>query len=164
MKQLLTTEQIAVYLQVSVRTLATWRDEGMPHIAITARSYRYDIEKVKEWLDERAENMAADRAFDYLELSPSGFALYNALMDGGPPETWDPAEIRRRFDCPMHKMPEHHRIALDEHIIARWVEMGGDEQDARERMAVGKRIIAAHERESAETIIKAYEREKFGEE
>jgi excisionase family DNA binding protein len=66
MKQLLTTEQIAQYLQVSPRTLATWRDEGMPHIAITARSYRYQLSKVQKWLEERADDMTAEGHREYL--------------------------------------------------------------------------------------------------
>jgi hypothetical protein len=56
MKQLLTTEQIAQHLQVSPRTLATWRADGLPHISITARSFRYDPDKVEDWLRTRDVN------------------------------------------------------------------------------------------------------------
>jgi excisionase family DNA binding protein len=162
MKQLLTTEQIAQYLQVSARTLATWRDEGMPHIAITARSYRYDLEEVEEWLEERADNMAADRDFDYRELSPAHLQYYSVLMDGAPPETWDHAVIRQIVNRPMHVWPEKQRSAINEFMIARYVETGGDEQHARERVAMGGRILAAHEREAVHRMIADYEDEKFG--
>jgi len=163
MKQLLTTEQIAQYLQVSPRTLATWRAEGMPHIAITARSYRYDPEKVQEWIEERADNIAADRDFDYRELGPAHFRYYSEIMDGAPPETWDHAVIRQLLNRPMHLWPERHRTAIDEFMIARWVEMGGNEQHARERVAMGGRILAAHEKDAVHRMIADYEDEKFGE-
>jgi excisionase family DNA binding protein len=162
MKQLLTTEQIAQYLQVSARTLATWRDEGMPHIAIMARSYRYDLEEVEEWLEERADNMAADKDFDYRELGPAHLQYYSVLMDGAPPETWDHAVIRQIVNRPMHVWPEKQRSAINEFMIARYVETGGDEQHATERVAMGGRILDAHERKAVHRMIADYEDEKFG--
>jgi excisionase family DNA binding protein len=162
-KQLLTTEQIAQYLQVSPRTLATWRDEDMPHIAITARSYRYDLEKVQEWLEERDDNISADRDFDHRDLGPSHFKFYSELMDGAAPETWDHAVIRDLLSQPIDLLEERHRVAMDEFMIARWVETGGDEQHARRCQAMSKRIMAAHESDAVRRMIADYEDEKFGE-
>jgi hypothetical protein len=44
---------MATHLQVSKGTLATWRREGLPYTALTARTFRYDLAKVEAWLDNR---------------------------------------------------------------------------------------------------------------
>ena len=49
--KLLTTRQLAKRLSVSTRTIQAWRDTGkLPHIRITARSFRYVWEQVELWL------------------------------------------------------------------------------------------------------------------
>jgi excisionase family DNA binding protein len=47
----LTTRELAERLSVSTRTIQAWRDTGkLPHIRITARSFRYVWEQVELWL------------------------------------------------------------------------------------------------------------------
>jgi hypothetical protein len=100
-------------------------------------------------------------ANNYRELSPAAFQFHSELMDGAPPDTWDPAAIRRLYSRPMNAWPERHRIAMDEYIVARCVETRGSEDHARHCLAMGKRIIAAHEKEDVENLIAEYEDEKF---
>jgi FixJ family two-component response regulator len=51
--QPLITPQIAEYLQVSERTVANYRAEGMPHIKITARRCLYRRSDVDKWLAKK---------------------------------------------------------------------------------------------------------------
>jgi len=50
----LTTQELAERLSVSTRTIQSWRDtEKLPHIRITARSFRYVWEQVERWLAKK---------------------------------------------------------------------------------------------------------------
>lgn len=157
----MTTEQMTQHLQVSPRTLATWRDEGMPHIAVTARSYRYDLDKVQEWLEQRTDEVAADKAFDPKSLVPSVIAFYSALMDGAPPESWDLAAVRRCLARPLSEMSQRHRDAIEDFFVVRVVETGGSEERARQCLATAEGITAEHEEESVEELITLYKAEKY---
>ena len=51
MRKALTTRELAERLSVSTRTIQAWRDTGkLPHIRLTARSFRYVWEQVELWL------------------------------------------------------------------------------------------------------------------
>ncbi len=50
MDRLLTTEEIAGYLQISPRTIESWVwRKKIPHIKI-GRCVRFDLEQIQEWL------------------------------------------------------------------------------------------------------------------
>jgi excisionase family DNA binding protein len=50
----LTTRELAERLSVSTRTIQAWRDTGkLPHIRITARSFRYVWEQVERALAKK---------------------------------------------------------------------------------------------------------------
>lgn len=52
--QLLSEKSLAEILDVSPRTLRTWRKEGrLPYIRISRGTVRYDLAEVMEALDER---------------------------------------------------------------------------------------------------------------
>lgn len=44
-----TTEQVSDYFQVSTRTIANWRDRGLPHRRINARVIRYTLEDCEKF-------------------------------------------------------------------------------------------------------------------
>lgn len=47
----LTTRELAARLSVSTRTVQAWRDQGrLPHVRITARSFRYFWEQIERSL------------------------------------------------------------------------------------------------------------------
>lgn len=47
---IITTRQIADKYLVSIRTVARWRERGMPHNRIGQRLIRYDDRAVASWL------------------------------------------------------------------------------------------------------------------
>jgi len=48
----LTTQELATILKVSKSTILKKRKYGLPSIQLSERTIRYDLEKVKQWLDE----------------------------------------------------------------------------------------------------------------
>jgi excisionase family DNA binding protein len=52
--KLLTTRELAQYLQMTVRTLRRHIDGGMPVIRMNRRVYRFDLVRVRAWLDEQS--------------------------------------------------------------------------------------------------------------
>ena len=52
MKELMTSQEVADYFKVTTQTIYNWRKEGVPSIRI-GHEYRYNIEKVMQWLAER---------------------------------------------------------------------------------------------------------------
>ena len=52
MKDLLTSAELAEYFKVTEQTIYKWRKEGVPLIKI-GREYRYELDKVMEWLKNR---------------------------------------------------------------------------------------------------------------
>lgn len=57
MKNLMDTPQLAEYLSINKHTVYVWRNQGMPNIKVGSQ-YRYNIEDVLNWLEERAEKKA----------------------------------------------------------------------------------------------------------
>lgn len=57
MKNLMDTPQLAEYLSINKHTVYVWRTQGMPNIKVGSQ-YRYNIEDVLKWLEERAEKRA----------------------------------------------------------------------------------------------------------
>ena len=57
MKNLMDTPQLAEYLSINKHTVYVWRTQGMPNIKVGSQ-YRYNIEDVLNWLEERAEKRA----------------------------------------------------------------------------------------------------------
>ena len=53
MKELMTSQEVADYFKVTMQTVYNWRKEGVPRIRI-GHEYRYDLEKVMQWLTERS--------------------------------------------------------------------------------------------------------------
>lgn len=54
MGKLVTTEEVAEFLQVSERTIMRWRKEGLPHKRLGYNICRYDLIEVRRWVDERS--------------------------------------------------------------------------------------------------------------
>ena len=52
MKELMTSQELADYFKVTMQTIYNWRKEGVPSIKI-GREYRYELDKVMEWLKNR---------------------------------------------------------------------------------------------------------------
>ena len=52
MEELMTSQEVADYFKVTMQTVHNWRKEGVPSIRI-GHEYRYDLEKVMKWLEER---------------------------------------------------------------------------------------------------------------
>ncbi|MCB1205016.1 MAG: helix-turn-helix domain-containing protein [Verrucomicrobiae bacterium] len=60
--QLLSEKSLAEILDVSTRTLRTWRMEGrLPYIRISAGTVRYDLAEVMAALDEKKVNARRTR-------------------------------------------------------------------------------------------------------
>ena len=56
MKRLLTTKEVAVFLQISHQRVYTLcSTQKFPHIKISSRRIRFDCDAVKEWLNERSQ-------------------------------------------------------------------------------------------------------------
>ena len=53
---LLTTEQLSEYLQVTNQTIKLWRNDGMPVHINSGRTLRYKLDDVIEWLNNRGKN------------------------------------------------------------------------------------------------------------
>jgi len=53
MTQLLTTRQLSEVLSLGSTALYMYRKQGMPHIAISPRTVRYDPVEVRAWLSTR---------------------------------------------------------------------------------------------------------------
>lgn len=51
--KLLSTEELAKYLNISTKTLYMLRKEGLPFIKVSDKTYRYNLEDVLAWLEER---------------------------------------------------------------------------------------------------------------
>ncbi len=52
MDNLLTTQELADYFKVSVKTVYAWRSKGMPCIRIGHRSVRHNIIDIVDWFDK----------------------------------------------------------------------------------------------------------------
>ena len=52
MAKLLNSTELSEYLKVTQQTVYNWRKQGMPTIKLGTQ-YRYEIDKVLEWLEER---------------------------------------------------------------------------------------------------------------
>jgi excisionase family DNA binding protein len=48
-----TTKELCKKLNLSLSTLARYRESGMPFIKLTRTTVRYDLEAVMEWLEVR---------------------------------------------------------------------------------------------------------------
>ena len=57
MKNLIDTPQLAEYLSINKHTVYVWRNQGMPNIKVGSQ-YRYNIDDVLKWLEERDEKKA----------------------------------------------------------------------------------------------------------
>ena len=57
MKNLIDTPQLAEYLSINKHTVYVWRTLGMPNIKVGSQ-YRYNIDEVLKWLEERADKKA----------------------------------------------------------------------------------------------------------
>ena len=56
LKQLLTTKEVAEFLQISPQRVYTLcSTKKFPHIKISSRRIRFDCDAVKEWLNERSQ-------------------------------------------------------------------------------------------------------------
>lgn len=55
MSELISSAELSNYLGVTMQTLYNWRNAGMPTIKVGAQ-YRYELEKVMQWLQEREES------------------------------------------------------------------------------------------------------------
>jgi hypothetical protein len=42
------------------RTLATWREEGLPYTALTARTFRYEMARIEAWLANRHDKLTGE--------------------------------------------------------------------------------------------------------
>lgn len=51
--ELYTTAEIAAILKVSIKTISRWRDQGLPFKRYGAKTFRYELAKVNEWLEKR---------------------------------------------------------------------------------------------------------------
>jgi DNA-binding transcriptional MerR regulator len=57
-EQLLTPQQAAAYLNISIRTLASWRQRGIgpPSIKLPSGARRYRREALDRWIAEHQED------------------------------------------------------------------------------------------------------------
>lgn len=63
--QILSEKRLAGILDVSTRTLRTWRKEGrLPYIRISRGTVRYDLDEVMAALEERKVNPRKGHAHD----------------------------------------------------------------------------------------------------
>ncbi len=63
MPQLLTETEAADYLGVSPRTLSNWRTrggEGPDYVKVGAKTVRYDLEDLKEYIAARRQNSTSE--------------------------------------------------------------------------------------------------------
>ncbi|MBG9568463.1 hypothetical protein ABE38_24640 [Brevibacillus agri] len=52
-----TKEQLAKYLNVSIRTITRYQDEGMPFHKPSSRKNLYDVREVDEWIKKRKDQL-----------------------------------------------------------------------------------------------------------
>ena len=55
MSILLTTDQLAEYLQVTNQSIYNYKKQGMPYVKVGS-NYRYEVEKVLNWMKEKENN------------------------------------------------------------------------------------------------------------
>ena len=56
MKRLLTTKEVAVFLQISPQRVYTLcSTQKFPHIKVSSRRIRFDRDAVRDWLDARSQ-------------------------------------------------------------------------------------------------------------
>ena len=59
MEDLLTTKQLAAFLQVREDTIRTWvAQRKIPHYKIGKKSLRFDPDEIREWLQDRYRKAA----------------------------------------------------------------------------------------------------------
>lgn len=61
--QLLTAKEVADFLGLSVRTLATWRvrrSDGPPFIKLGGRAIRYDRSDLEAWIEDQRRMSTSD--------------------------------------------------------------------------------------------------------
>jgi phage terminase Nu1 subunit (DNA packaging protein) len=56
---LLSQKQLETYYGVSEWTVRQWVEAGMPREPFGARGFRFDLEKVRDWMAEHGEQLAA---------------------------------------------------------------------------------------------------------
>lgn len=56
-KKYVTKAQLSKYLNVSVRTITRYQDEGMPYHKLSTRKNLYEIREVDEWLKKRKDQL-----------------------------------------------------------------------------------------------------------
>ena len=54
--ELLTTQQLAEYLKVTIQSVSNWRKDGMPVFVKTGNVCRYKLDDVVQWLNNRGKN------------------------------------------------------------------------------------------------------------
>jgi len=50
---MLTKKEIAEYLNVSVPTIDRYMRNGMPHVKLSTGTVRFELDKVKDWIEEQ---------------------------------------------------------------------------------------------------------------
>lgn len=50
---MITTKEVMKYLGVSRQMVSKLRKQGLPHSKVGYKTVRYDLEKVKEWLEDK---------------------------------------------------------------------------------------------------------------
>ena len=55
----ITPAQLSRHLNMSFATINNWRNDGMPAIRYNARTFRYKLSEVKDWLEARNKKRAA---------------------------------------------------------------------------------------------------------
>jgi len=56
---LLTQKQLETYYDISDYTLLQWIDKGLPVEPFGGRGRRFDLDKVRDWMAEHGEQLAA---------------------------------------------------------------------------------------------------------
>jgi phage terminase Nu1 subunit (DNA packaging protein) len=56
---LLSQKQLETYYGVSDWTVRQWIEAGMPREPFGARGFRFDLDKVRDWMAEHGEQLAA---------------------------------------------------------------------------------------------------------
>jgi hypothetical protein len=50
--ELLTTKELAEHFKVTTQTIWRWRNKGLPYIKLNTQNFRYELNKVMEWVKE----------------------------------------------------------------------------------------------------------------
>lgn len=53
MNKLITTKEMKEIYGVCTQTLMRWRQAGLPHVKLNERNFRYDLQEVKEWFENK---------------------------------------------------------------------------------------------------------------